>query len=323
MFSRLSRVQKWTVFTFLFVPLLSSLISTIHIVDFFELGNYVWMAYVLAAAFEIGSIASAIAITALDKISKFAVWSIFVILVFFQLLGNIFFSFDFVTRMEMNNPDYLLIVQEFLNYFYEFETAQDFKVTLSILIGMPIPLISLAFLKSVVDYINKILVDGEETVERKAEHQIEDAESNALVEEVEEQVDENNLEKFEELDNLNESQETKEEENVEEEVEEEDNQETSEEVEEIIEDEVVHTFGEDGFVEEEETQEPIQDVAKPREDDFIDVVPGNMPIDPNELDDLLSKKEYIEKNYHKIERMEKDLKELWPSVKGEKYDKKP
>jgi hypothetical protein len=125
------------------------------------------MAYVLAVAFEIGSIASAIALTVLDKISKFAVWSIFIILVFFQLLGNIFFSFEFITKMQMENSEYLNIVSDFLNYFYEFDDPREFKVTLSILIGMPIPLISLAFLKSVIDYIGNILKDNNSQIKNE------------------------------------------------------------------------------------------------------------------------------------------------------------
>ena len=205
MFNNLSKVQIGTVITFLFVPILSSLISTIHIVDFFKIGNFIWMSYVLAVAFEIGSIASAIALTVLDKISKIAVWSIFIILVMFQLLGNVFFSFEYITKMQIENPEYLNIVSDFLNYFYVFENPRDFKVILSILIGMPIPLISLAFLKSVIDYISNIMKDqnNNETLNTKNVEEIKETED---VEETKETENFEETKDVEETENIEETE---------------------------------------------------------------------------------------------------------------------
>ena len=159
MIKKLNKIQIINIIAFLIVPFISSIISTIHIVSFFEIGNLVWMSYLLAISFELGSISSALAITVLDKISKFAVWSIFLTLITFQVIGNVYYSFEYITYIELNNPEYLNTINTFLNFFYEFETQSDFKVFLCILIGSPIPLISLAFLKSLVDYLNGILID--------------------------------------------------------------------------------------------------------------------------------------------------------------------
>lgn len=283
MFKNLTNVQKWTVFTFLFVPLLSSLISTIHIVDFFKIGNFVWMAYVLAVAFEIGSIASAIALTVLDKISKIAVWSIFIILVIFQLLGNIFFSFEFITKMQMDNPEYLNIVSDFLNYFYEFEDPREFKVTLSILIGMPIPLISLAFLKSVIDYIGNILKENNSDIKEtpiENSNIVSDSIKNAINDPV--QV----LEKEETSEATNE------------EIEEVTEDEIKQEIEEVTEDDV-NTFVFDGNEFTEKKTEKLTD---------------------DEIKEILKKKEYIESEYTNIQKMKKQLEEFYPQVYGKKYN---
>jgi ABC-type multidrug transport system fused ATPase/permease subunit len=151
-----NKMQIWTIIAFLIVPLLSSFISTYHIVGFFDLGNYTWMAVVLAIAFELGSIASALSITILDKISKFAVWTMFFTLIAFQIIGNVYYTFDYITLAEKNYPEYLENAKVFLTYFYEFETFDDLKMFLSLLIGVPIPLISLAFLKTLVDYVSNV-----------------------------------------------------------------------------------------------------------------------------------------------------------------------
>lgn len=159
-----NKMQIWTIIAFLVVPLLSSFISTYHIVGFFDLGNYTWMAVVLAIAFELGSIASALSITILDKISKFAVWTMFFTLIAFQIIGNVYYTFDYITLAEKNYPEYLENAKVFLTYFYEFETFDDLKMFLSLLIGVPIPLISLAFLKTLVDYVSNVKKENAEDV---------------------------------------------------------------------------------------------------------------------------------------------------------------
>lgn len=146
--------RKIVVATFLAVPALSSLISTIHIVEFFGLGNRVWMAIILALAFEIGSIASLMTLAVLDKINKFAVWFIFFVLLMMQMLGNVYYTYDFISLAMTSNPTW---IQSFVDL-VEMMTMQKLeprttKFILSLLIGLPIPIISLAFLKSVSDYL--------------------------------------------------------------------------------------------------------------------------------------------------------------------------
>jgi len=149
-----SDFRKIVVGSFLAVPALSSLISTIHIVTFFGLGNMPWMAIILALAFEIGSIASLMTLAVLDKVNRFAVWFIFFVLVVMQMLGNVYYTYDFISQSMLSNPQW---INSFIDL-VEMMTMQKLdprmsKFILSLLIGLPIPVISLAFLKSVSDYL--------------------------------------------------------------------------------------------------------------------------------------------------------------------------
>ena len=147
-------LRKIVTICFLAVPVLSSLISTIHIITFFGLGNMSWMAIVLALAFEIGSIASLMTLTVLDKINKMVVWFIFFVLVIMQMLGNVYYTYDFISQAMVSHPQW---IDSFIDL-VEMMTMQKLeqrttKFILSLLIGLPIPIISLAFLKSVSDYL--------------------------------------------------------------------------------------------------------------------------------------------------------------------------
>jgi hypothetical protein len=169
--------RKIVIGSFLAVPFLSSLISTIHIITFFGLGNMSWMAIILSLAFEIGSIASLMTLTVLDKVNRFAVWFIFFVLVVMQMLGNVYYTYDFISNAMISNPQW---IDSFIDL-VEMMTMQKLeqrttKFILSLLIGLPIPVISLAFLKSVSDYLkpesnlnppieNKEVVDIEEVKE--------------------------------------------------------------------------------------------------------------------------------------------------------------
>lgn len=171
--------RKLVVASFLAVPALSSLISTIHIITFFGLGNMTWMAIILALAFEIGSIASLMTLAVLDKINRFAVWFIFVVLVAMQMLGNVYYTYDYISQAMATNPQW---IDSFIDL-VEMMTMQKLeqrttKFILSILIGLPIPIISLAFLKSVSDYlkpeqkeekVKEIEKEQKETTEKTSE----------------------------------------------------------------------------------------------------------------------------------------------------------
>lgn len=129
--------------TFITLYVVVSLISTIHVIDFFRLSNPDWLAISLAVAFEIGAAASLAAIIALKKISKLMVWGVFLILAAMQMMGNAFYAYTHLHDYQPWVELFGLVEEEAI---YQ-------KRMLSIISGAILPLIALGFIKSLVDYI--------------------------------------------------------------------------------------------------------------------------------------------------------------------------
>lgn len=155
-------VNGFIIGTFVSLYLLVSIISTIHVIDFFELSNPKWLAISLAIGFELGAAASLAAIITLDKMNKTLVWALFLVITAMQMQGNMYYAFinmgDFTTWSELFN----LIEEEPL---YQ-------KRVLSFVSGAILPLVALGFIKSLVDYIKPAddsPVLEEASIEKKTE----------------------------------------------------------------------------------------------------------------------------------------------------------
>ncbi len=146
-------IRKIILACFILVPLLSSIISTVHLVDLFSLGNPSWISITIAIAIEIGSIASFLTLSILSRLNKSIVWSMFIILFIMQIIGNTYFSYDWVTDCIAKDPNWLNTFKEMMDFFIPDVELKTTKMILSMLIGIPIPLISVFLLKSIVDYI--------------------------------------------------------------------------------------------------------------------------------------------------------------------------
>jgi hypothetical protein len=133
-----------------------SIISTIHVVDFFELSNPYWLAVTLAIAFELGAAASLASIITLDKMNKTLIWSLFIVITLMQMQGNMYYAFKNIT-------DYSTWSQLF-NLIEEDPIYQ--KRILAFVSGAILPLVALGFIKSLVDYIKPT---KELTLEEKEE----------------------------------------------------------------------------------------------------------------------------------------------------------
>lgn len=138
---------------FLAVPVIASIISTFHLYIFFGLGDPHWMSAGLAIAFEAGSIGSFVALSVLDKLRKNMIYFIFSILFVMQIAGNIYGVFDFVNTQLVTHPTWLASFAELLTPLFGKMDPATYKFILAVLIGVPIPLVSLSFLKSLVDYL--------------------------------------------------------------------------------------------------------------------------------------------------------------------------
>jgi hypothetical protein len=140
---------------FLLVPLIVSVVSTIHVINFFELSNYRGLAITLAIAFEAGALAALAGLVALDKINKNVVWFIFFLLTLYQMMGNTYYSYDTISNAMVSNPNLIKNWIELFGFSYDPEDLPAAKRIISIISGAVLPIVSLCFLDLSVDYIQK------------------------------------------------------------------------------------------------------------------------------------------------------------------------
>jgi hypothetical protein len=176
--------------TFVTLYLLVSVISTIHVIDFFKLSNPNWLAISLALAFEVGAAASLASIITLDKMNKGIVWGLFLILTLMQAMGNTYYAYTHLNNFQGWSELFGLTEEDPI---YQ-------KRVLSLISGAILPVVALGFIKSLVDYIKpsddsvvseKIAEIPEEKIEA-----IEDS-IEALDEKVEDVVDGGNSQEIE------------------------------------------------------------------------------------------------------------------------------
>jgi len=129
--------------TFVSLYLAVSVISTIHVIEFFDLSNPKWLSVSLAIAFELGAAASLASLIALDKMNKLLVWSLFITLTMMQAMGNTYYAYINIEDFSMWSELFGLIEEDVI-----FQ-----KRILAIISGAILPLVALGFIKSLVDYI--------------------------------------------------------------------------------------------------------------------------------------------------------------------------
>jgi hypothetical protein len=159
-------VSGFIIGTFVTLYLMVSVISTIHVIDFFKLSNPNWLAISLAIAFEVGAAASLASLIALKKMNKGLVWMLFFLLTAMQAMGNTYYAYvnlkDFTAWIEL----FGLMEEDII-----FQ-----KRVLSIVSGAILPIVALGFIKSLVDYIKpeeETTKELEQNTEEEKEQEIE------------------------------------------------------------------------------------------------------------------------------------------------------
>lgn len=142
----MARIGNWIVGVFVALYAIVSVISTIHVVDFFELSNPKWLAVSLAVAFEVGAAACLAAIVILDRTSRWLVWTLFATITAMQMSGNMYYAY---THLE----DFRGWVELFA---LTDLPAMAQKRILSVVSGGILPLVALGFIKSLVDYVRPV-----------------------------------------------------------------------------------------------------------------------------------------------------------------------
>jgi hypothetical protein len=150
------KASWWIVVAFMIVPLVTSLVSTIHVVSFFELSNYAALAVILAVAFELGALSSLAGLVAMDKINKNTVWMIFVLLTAFQMMGNTYYAYDTTTTKMISNSNLIKNFTELFGFsIYDNNDIIFVKRIIAIFSGAILPVISLCFLHLLMSYVIK------------------------------------------------------------------------------------------------------------------------------------------------------------------------
>ena len=157
--------------TFVTLYLLVSVISTIHVIDFFKLSNPDWLAISLAVAFEIGAAASLASLVTLEKMNKGIVWGLFILLTLMQAMGNTYYAYTHLVNFQGWIELFGLTEEDLI---YQ-------KRVLSIVSGAILPIVALGFIKSLVDYIKP----SDDIVDSNTEEIIEER-----IGELEEKIDE-------------------------------------------------------------------------------------------------------------------------------------
>lgn len=139
--------SKWHIFIVVLLSslyIITSIISMIHVVSFFNMSNNKTMSIILAAAFEVGAMASLISIIIMKSTNKMIVWSLFILLTSMQIMGNMYYTYinltDFTGWIELFGLTDLDIYAQ--------------KRILSIISGGILPIIALGYIKVLSDYLN-------------------------------------------------------------------------------------------------------------------------------------------------------------------------
>lgn len=170
-----NKIVHWfIIITFVSLYAVVSIISTVHVIDFFSLSNPTWLAVSLAIAFEIGAAASLASLIIMDKMNKSLVWGLFFILTAMQMMGNTYYAFGHLNDYNSWVELFGLVDEDPL---YQ-------KRILSIISGAILPLVALGFIKSLVDYIKPSSVTEtlSEEVKKETPEKLEEYHSDVLEE---------------------------------------------------------------------------------------------------------------------------------------------
>ena len=157
----LSKVFIWG---FLFLYLLVAGISFCHAVQFFNIGNVLWMAATLAFSFELGLALSLAAILLSDDNKKNKLpWILMIVLTFVQVVGNVYSTFKYIS---LSDVDYYIYLQKPLLFWIEEISQETVQVIISWIIGAILPIVAL-FMTDMVASNIKIVYSHKEEDDKK------------------------------------------------------------------------------------------------------------------------------------------------------------
>lgn len=114
------------------------------------LGNMNVLSIIISAVFEIAAVLIMLIFALLPKVNKFAAWVAFIILIIMQILGNVYYSYEYIV---INSTDKFW--QQILMLFTDEFDVNVSRFILACILGIPVPSISLLLAKSMNDYLKE------------------------------------------------------------------------------------------------------------------------------------------------------------------------
>ena len=158
---KLKASEKIWIGIFISLWMIVSTVSTFHSIQFFQLSNNEFLSWLLGISFELGAIASLGGLL-VSRGSKTLIWMLFIILTLFQIHCNMYWCW-------INAND----ITEWVNMLDLFNEDEIFQRRIfAIISGGILPVISLGFMKSLLDYLNPDKLKDEE--ENKVEDNLQE-----------------------------------------------------------------------------------------------------------------------------------------------------
>lgn len=165
-------LNKVFVWGFLFLYLLVACISFCHAVEFFNIGNVMWMSVALAFAFELGLALSLAAILLSDNNKKNTLpWILMIVLCLVQVIGNVYSVFKYIS---LTDVDYYVYLQKSLLFMIDDISQETVQVIISWIMGAILPVIALMMTEMVASNLKSGATDSiennKETISNEPEN---------------------------------------------------------------------------------------------------------------------------------------------------------
>lgn len=157
-----NKLYNWLIGTFILLYILTAGISFFHAVTFFNIGNVLWMSYILAFAFECAQGATLFSILMTDNKKTLLPWIVMIVVTSIQCIGNVYSVFQY---MSLNAINYYVYLQKPLLFMVPNIGPEMVMIIIAWIIGALLPIIALLLTSMVA---NNIQLRNKQINENKA-----------------------------------------------------------------------------------------------------------------------------------------------------------
>lgn len=148
------RIKRIARIAYLAVPLVSATISAFHVESLLRLGNPTFLSVSTAIAYEVANIGAMIIFVLVPRVKMNLIWTAFFILVFMQILGNVYFSYDWIQDKISSDPEHVTNFVKMIRALTDYMELETIVFMLAALIGAPVPIVALLLTKGTSDYLS-------------------------------------------------------------------------------------------------------------------------------------------------------------------------